>query len=117
MKRNTKATLLLAVLSPYVLSWSENVGSGLIPTAADIEGGTCVQQITNDPNIIIKVYTQPHGLSEPILSIRSISADEQKNLYQNIWQSEIDYLLNNDLSLNYPIPTNKITTSIFTADG
>ena len=117
MDRKFGSFLLLNILVPYILSWSEFSGIQMITVAAGAENTGAEYQIVNEINPVTMVFNQPAGQSSPSLPIKFISAQEQKLLHSNLQPSEPDYYKKNIFYRNQPIPTYKISLSVFTSDG
>ena len=117
MKYNYKGGLLIFIFLPYILFWS--LGNVNIRVAASDQEKTTTdaQQIEEAGNNFPQLYTLPSVLSEVVLNIKRVSDDEQKSFQHHLWQCQMDYSQNNDLSSNHPIPAYKISLSEHSSDG
>jgi hypothetical protein len=117
MKNRLNAAIFLLVLIPYILVFSKTDFNRLLNLQKNITSTGSKQFIIIADETPAKVFTQPSGLTEPILPIQFLSVNIQKKIGQNHVQGEHDYSRNNDLFLNHPIPQYKISLSVHTADG
>ena len=117
MDRKSGSLLLVLILLPYIVSWSEYYGTRLISVPAFADDSAREYQIVNAIDPVSRVFDQPAGQSSPTVPIKFISAEEQKLIQRSLQQSGPDYFKRNDFYPHQPIPVYKISLSVFTSDG
>jgi|GEM_PF-6889505 len=117
MNNRMKALLILIILLPYILPFSENKMVDLVLQKSDGQKEQSTNDILDARDELSRYFTPPVDTYSPQLPIKFIPAEAQKILYQNHWLCEFNYNKNNDLFLNHPITIYKISLSVHTSDG